>query len=263
MIRVSQLEERKGAEPIFKLINTSGITREESDSGSEDDEQSQTCLLMTSEDRYYIYKYTFVKGENSEHQLVFKRPKDPNNNAIKNKPIVYNLSEIQVCTIDSCDEKNVCMQKRHFAMNILMSKSRKVYFTTFEQMMNCMHRISELQGYHGSRAAQYEKVQRLRTDEEDDSERYLVRQKNNDRTFIMKVVDERISPNILAVVMSERDILIRSGKSEHVVKLFDSFSEKNKFYMLIENPKGDSLKKTVLKLGKSYLKESDVKKCAH
>ena len=100
--------------------------------GIQDASPGETCLLMTSEDRYYIYKFTFETDEDGNHSIVFTRPSDPNSTKDKNKPISYDLSTIMACTIDTVDEKNVCCEQRHFAMNILIKKSRKVYFTTHE-----------------------------------------------------------------------------------------------------------------------------------
>ena len=97
---------------------------------------------MTSEDRYYIYNFTFGTSEDGDQQIVFRRPGDDNESQdYKNKPIAYNLKDVMVCTIDTAEEKNVCPQERFFAMNLLVKKSRKIYFTTHEQMLKCMNRI--------------------------------------------------------------------------------------------------------------------------
>ena len=97
-------------------------------------------------------------------------------------------------------------------MNLVVKKSRKVYFTTYERMLACLNRIIELQGFGKSRKAQYETLERFTVMEDDDSERSLVRHRNTGRTFIMKAVSENIAPNLITVAMYERDILIRCNK---------------------------------------------------
>ena len=97
--------------------------------------------------------------------------------------------------------------------------------------------------------------------DDDDSERYLVRHRNTGRKLVMKKVDETMAPSLVAVAMGERDILIRCSKINSVVLLMDSFSEGNASYMLIECPNGENLKDAVLRLGKRFLKEAEVKKC--
>ena len=66
---------------------------------------------------------------------------------------MYDLSTIMACTIDTVDEKNVCNQGRHYALNLLVKKSRKVYFTQYEQMKQCLDQIIELQGFGDNRCA--------------------------------------------------------------------------------------------------------------
>lgn len=77
----------------------------------------------------------------------------------------------------------------------------------------------------------------------------------------MKKVGGNIAQNLVAVAMGERDILIRCQKINSVVLLMDSFAEKNANYLIIECPTGDNLKDTVLRQGKRFLKEAEVKKC--
>ena len=117
-----------------------------------------------------------------------------------------------VCTIDTVDEKNVCRQQRFFALNLLIKKSRKVYFTTHEQMLNCLKRIIELQGFGNQRKNQYEILEQLTVSEDDDSERYLVRHRNTRRRFVMKSVKESMPSSLFTVATSEREILLRCGK---------------------------------------------------
>ena len=57
---------------------------------------------------------------------------------------MYELAEIMASTIDAEDEKNYCRQQMFYALNILIKKSRKVYFKTYEQMLDCLTRILEL-----------------------------------------------------------------------------------------------------------------------
>ena len=61
--------------------------------------------------------------------------------------------------------------------------------------------------------------------------------------------------------MEERNILIRCSNISQIVKLIDAFIENDRSYMIIEYPSGETLKKTVLKLGSNFLKETEVKKC--
>lgn len=70
-----------------------------------------------------------------------------------------------------------------------------------------------------------------------------------------------MAQNLVATAMGEREILIRCSKVNSVVLLMDSFSEKNANYLIIECPTGDNLKDTVLRQGKRFLKEAEVKKC--
>ena len=168
---------------------------------------------MTSEDRYYIYNFTFGTNEDGDQEIVFSRPGDDNESPdYKNKPIAYALKDIMVCTIDTVDEKNVCRQQRFFAMNLLIKKSRKIYFTTHEQLLNCMNRIIELQGFGKLRKNQYEILEQLAVSEDDDCERYLVRHRNTRRYFVMKSVNESMPSNLFTVATSEREILLRCGK---------------------------------------------------
>ena len=127
-------------------------------------------------------------------------------------------------------------------MNLVVKKSRKVYFTTYERMLACLNRIIELQGFGKSRKSQYETLERFTVMEEDDCERSLVRHRKTGRTFIMKTVSENISPNLVTMAMYERDILIRCNKVSQIVRLVDSFIERDCNYLLIENPSGDNLK---------------------
>lgn len=101
----------------------------------------------------------------------------------------------------------------------------------------------------------------MEVSEDDDSERYIVRHRNTGRKFIMKKVSETISQNLIAVAMGERDVLIRCSKINSVVLLMDSFSERSSSYLIIECPTGENLKDVVLRQGKKFMKEAEVKKC--
>lgn len=84
---------------------------------------------MTSEERYYLYRYEF----SPEGQLTFTRP-SLSNGEKPSKPIVYDLSVTQICTIDREDRKVYCKDKRHYGINILQKSSRKIYFVSYEKM---------------------------------------------------------------------------------------------------------------------------------
>lgn len=110
------------------------------------DSINNNCLLMNTDDRYQPYCYTFESDK-----IMFKRPSDSALNEDP-RPIVYDLAKIQVCTLDmSKDDKNYCKSKRHFALNIIQQKKRKVYFTQYEDMQQCLSKILELQGFDISR----------------------------------------------------------------------------------------------------------------
>ena len=79
----------------------------------------------------------------------------------------------------------------------------------------------------------------------------------------MKKVDERMAASLVTAATSEREILIRCGKIKEVAKLTDSFQERDHSFLIIERPKEYSLRKCILKLGKTFLNESEVKKCIH
>ena len=88
---------------------------------------------MTSEDRYYMYKFAIETDPTTRViSLVLTRPIDQNSpKSDKTKePISYDLKNIQACTIDTEFEKNACSANLHFAMNLVQKKSRKVYFTS-------------------------------------------------------------------------------------------------------------------------------------
>ena len=57
-------------------------------------------------------------------------------------------------------------------------------------MLDCLARIIKLQGFGGSRVAQYEILQREPTDEDDETERFLVRHRLTDKVFVMKSFSE-------------------------------------------------------------------------
>ena len=47
--------------------------------------EQNTCLLMTSEDRYYMYKFALVTDpDTGANKLVLTRPKDANSDQEKN-----------------------------------------------------------------------------------------------------------------------------------------------------------------------------------
>ena len=109
-------------------------------------EVTNTCLLMTSEERYYLYKYEFTP----EGQLTFTRP-SLSNGEKPSKPIVYDLHVTQVCTIDREDKKVYCNDKRHYGINILQKSSRKVYFVSYEKMISFKETALRLQGFSSAR----------------------------------------------------------------------------------------------------------------
>jgi len=95
---------------------------------------SNSCLLMNTDDRYQPYNYTFSNDSDGVNRVVFSRPAD-GTFSVDPKPIIYDLDQIMACTLDSEDAKNYCRNKRHFALNIIQKKTRKVYFTKYEQML--------------------------------------------------------------------------------------------------------------------------------
>ena len=90
------------------------------------EEETHSCLLMTSQDRYYRYEWSIETESDDSKKLVFTKgtgghvPRNqPAGEAASHKPIEYRLRGLQVCSIDTENEKNVCSQKRHFALNFI------------------------------------------------------------------------------------------------------------------------------------------------
>ena len=57
----------------------------------------------------------------------------------------------------------MCRDHRLFALNIIVKKSRKVYFTDYYDMLDCLKQIHYQQGFQGEdkRLAQYEIMESL------------------------------------------------------------------------------------------------------
>lgn len=73
-------------------------------------------------------------------------------------------------------------------------KSRKIYFSTFRNLLAFMEKALQMQGFNGSRLAQYELLNKVANfDTEESCERYLVRHKLTGKLFKMKKVSEHIS----------------------------------------------------------------------
>lgn len=129
-------------------------------------ETNNTCLLMTSEDRYFIYRYQFLP----DAKLSFTRTA-LNKDGKSSKSIEYDLMVTQVCTIDRADRKSFCRDKRHFGINLLQKSSRKVYFTSFEKIIKFRDTALAQQGFSSARE-QFSVEQTI--SEGPNSQRYLV-----------------------------------------------------------------------------------------
>ena len=77
---------------------------------------------------------------------------------------------------------------------------------------------------------------------------------------MLKVPDSRTAGVEYDMALRERKLMLQCKKISGMTHLVDCFTEKNNMCMLFERPKGDSLRDSVKRLGKSHLKESEVRK---
>jgi len=79
---------------------------------------------------------------------------DPGNEKkLKTKSITHSLLNAQICTIDTPTDKNLAPDRCMHGINLQQKKSRKIYFTSYQQMTLAMNRLLAVQGFTGSRAA--------------------------------------------------------------------------------------------------------------
>ena len=77
---------------------------------------------MNRNEKLQEYTYSFdLTGEKSLMTLTRISTSRP-------QEIVYDLSQVQVCTVDTTTEKIYLPQTSYFGLNLIMKKSRKVYF---------------------------------------------------------------------------------------------------------------------------------------
>ena len=58
--------------------------------------------------------------------------------------IVYDLSEVHVCSVETSNDQIYAPETSYFGLNIMLKKSRKVYFKKFSGMEKCLNRIITL-----------------------------------------------------------------------------------------------------------------------
>ena len=55
--------------------------------------------------------------------------------------IIYDLPQVQVSSIDTPEEQNYQPDSEYFALNLIVNKSRKIYFPSYRGMANCLGKI--------------------------------------------------------------------------------------------------------------------------
>ena len=94
---------------------------------------------MSAENRLYEYNITFVRDFNNGGAYLMKLTRKSEKANMKiistQEPIVYNLQNTHVTTLDTHYERNTCQgtpYHRLWALTLLGKKPRKLFFQNFE-----------------------------------------------------------------------------------------------------------------------------------
>ena len=111
------------------------------------------CMLMSKENRIYLYNITFVKdyyGKDDLMKLTRTSEKDSTKFIPGDKPIVYNLKNTHVTSLDTHYDCNTCQGTNLHRLWVLIltdSNPRKLYFNSFVAMNSCRSIILRRQGF--------------------------------------------------------------------------------------------------------------------
>ena len=184
------------------------------------------------------------------------------------EPIVYNLQNTHVTTLDTHYERNTCQgtpYHRLWALTLLGKKPRKLFFQNFEQMRECRTQILKKQGFEWSQLDQYQTIKVIREPSTDDeSTRTLVRHVLTGKLYVIKSILLSLNQILINRTKLEFSILLQLQNSKasgtiKAIKPTDIFEENYVLYTVFKHKLGDNLKDTILKLGRINLNEQDVK----
>ena len=108
---------------------------------------------------------------------------------------------------------------------------------------------------------QYEEIMSLPAHESDKGNvhRSIVRHKYTRKKFLCKSVN--LKHGVFDKSKVERTVLLLCKKHKlKTISVYDCFDTQNMYYMILEHPKGISLRDSISKLGNKYLKEKEAKR---
>ena len=190
---------------------------------------------MTNTERFIPFS---MEAANGELILFRKSPDEPG-------VIRHDLAQAMISTLDTQSTKAICAKHKHFSATITEPQGcRKLYFMTYEQLEAATKYVSLVQAFE-SRAAAYEKIDKLPTRVV--GQRYLVRHRKLGNTFCMKIFNKSGHPLNLALAKNEIHALQSLSLKKRVVPLVDLIEDEDTISVVTKHTKRSSLKDFVAK----------------
>lgn len=174
---------------------------------------------MNSTGRYLPFNLLVDDGKVS----LYQKHKD------EDTVITHDVGALHVCSTDSADYK--CLDQRHFGMMMMLKKShRKLYFMSYQRMMEAIDAIISAQNFQ-SRIRQYAFLKELGTSYV--SRRHLVRHRLTKELFEIKAIAKQTTlQENMKMFQTEALVLQKLASFKRVLQIVDYFEDETGIYQV-------------------------------